>query len=406
MDIKETANPTPQDDLLSYSSAIKHPKLVSMNKRRSLNHHLDQNAELNVEKQTFELNRFTNKGNSWDDPNRYIGSKMWINYMKDNCKRDSDAASRLMTKKQKMAFMKNQDYRNFVNNSKQDRQAALETRRVERMALQKDSEQAVIEEFDPNHNPVNTRTINSYKQLDRKHEVANSLTRSSMHRNVLFNRGNTWNDHSSLASPELRNLYTKKIITLQEHAIHKISTGIHDSIDQQFKNLYDKKTLIKDQYFVARNKRDIYHSYCDKFDQLKNERPDLGSVKSSEGLRIFFDDGSKDLSGIDGELYVGDSVRKGCRGDYTEKPYSFVGREGVVSALPSRIVSAFVGKPGLQAEGQNLVSQGTAGTVRFEKDAEGGMIWDGREEESRMTVQQRYAYAKESRMNSEPVEGS
>lgn len=406
MDIKETPNLTPQNDLLSYSSAIKHHKLVSMNKRRSLNHHLDQNAELNVEKQTFELNRFTNKGNSWDDPNRYIGSKMWINYMKDNSKRDSDAARRLMTKKQKMAFMKNRGYRNFVNNSKQDRQAALETRRVERIALQKDSEQAVIEEFDPNHNPVNTRTINTYKQLDRKHEVANSLVRSSMHRNVLFNRGNTWNDHSSLASPELKNLYTKKIITLQEQAIHKISTGIHDSIDQQFNNLYDKKTLIKDQYFVARNKRDIHHSYCDKFDQLKSERPDLGCVKSAEGLRTLFDVGSRDLSGIDTELYEGDSVRKGFRGDYTEKPYSFVGREGVGSGLPSRIVSAFVGKPGLQAQGQNLVSQGTAGTVRFEKDAEGGMSWDGRDDESRMTVKQRYAYAKDSRMNSEPVEGS
>ena len=119
MDISETPNPTPQDDLLSYSSAIKHPKLVSMHKKRSLNHHLDQNAELNVERQTFELNRFTNEGNSWDDPNRHIGSKMWINYMKDNSKRDSDAASRLMTKKQEMALMKNQGYRNFVNYSKQ-----------------------------------------------------------------------------------------------------------------------------------------------------------------------------------------------------------------------------------------------------------------------------------------------
>jgi hypothetical protein len=373
MDTSETPNPTPQDDLLSYSSAIKHPKLVSMNKKRSLNHHLDQNAELNVEKQTFELNRFTNKGNSWDDPNRYIGSKMWINYMKDNSNRDSDAASRLMTKKQEMAFMKNQGYRNFVNYSKQDRQAALETRRVERIALEKESEQAVIEEFDPNHNPVNTRTINSYKLLDRKHEIANSIVRSSMHRNVLSNRGNTWNDHSSLASPELKNLYTKKIRNLQEQAISRISTGIHDSIDQQFTNLYDKKTLIKDQYFVARNKRDIHHSYCDKFDQLKSERPNLGSGKSAEGLRTFLDVGGRDSSGIATEFYGGGSVRGGCRGDYTEKPYSFVGREGIVSGLPSRIVSAFVGKPNLQAEGQNIVSKGTAGTVRFEKDAEGEM---------------------------------
>lgn len=371
MDTSETPNPTPQDDLLSYSSAIKHSKLVSMNKKRSLNHHLDQDAELNVEKQTFELNRFTNKGNSWDDPNRYIGSKMWINYMKDNSKRDSDAASRLMTKKQEMAFMKNQGYRNFVNYSKQDRQAALETRRVERIALEKESEQAVIEEFDPNHNPVNTRTINSYKLLDRKHEVANSIVRSSMHRNVLSTRGNTWNDHSSLASPELRNIYTKKIRNLQEQAISRISTGIHDSIDQQFTNLYDKKTLIKDQYFVARNKRDIHHSYCDKFDQLKSERPNLSSVKSAEGLRTFLDVGGRDLSGIATEFYGGDSVRGGGRGNYTEKPCSFVGREGIVSRLPSRIASAFVGKPNLQAEGQNIVSQGTAGTVRFEKDAEG-----------------------------------
>jgi hypothetical protein len=124
-------------------------------------------------------------------------------------------------------------------------------------------------------------------------------------------------------------------------------------------------------------------------------------VKSTENLRTFFDVGGRDISSVASEFYGGG----GYKGDYTEKPYSFVGSGVGVSGMPSRIASAFVGKPNLQAEGQNLVSQGTAGNVRFEAEVEGEMSYDGRDEESRLSVQQRNAHAKESRMNSEPNGG-
>lgn len=252
------------ETLLEVQNSITHPRIEKIKKNKLYNHNLQSNREFNEQRRIFSVDQVSNQDNSWNKNSKFISPKLWNTYEKENNLQHDIATLNLLNKQEQS---KN-NYKNFVNIKRDETQKMLYKRKLERLSLGSRSNQPMIEEF--NDTEVDVR--NAVLKSNRNKLIEDSIKRSSMHKKILPNCQNTFNDYSKLSESILNSIYTKKVYKMEEGAISRIKEEIAKDIDSKF---HSKSEQIRDTYFVSRTKRDKFNEYCDGFDNLKTKHNDL-----------------------------------------------------------------------------------------------------------------------------------
>ena len=130
---------TKQDEqlILKANDAITHHYISSKKENLKYNHNSISKMEKELLAKRYELETYNNcnYNNSWDDPNKKVGKKLWQDYLKDKDEKDLDTAWRLLLLQKNDEIANNYRKRSLIEYSRNDRKDLLAQRKVERFVV-------------------------------------------------------------------------------------------------------------------------------------------------------------------------------------------------------------------------------------------------------------------------------
>lgn len=175
---------------------------------------------------------FQDKDNRWNNPDWAKAPKILEHYHDDKMRRDCMSMDRLMRKSIIEEKKKFNTHKNFIDNSHRGKLNRLSDRVRERVALQKDSDQAILDHQEQYIiEPIDDepQTIQKKKQL--------VLTRSHLLNSLDKSHSNLWNNYKAMDKKHIDQTviplsliiqFTNSVIKGEEKAINRIGTLIEE----------------------------------------------------------------------------------------------------------------------------------------------------------------------------------
>jgi hypothetical protein len=97
---------------------IYHPHVEHLKKKRNLSTDLNSNKHIHSTGQIFEIGRLFKNNISWDQPDKFIGEKLWTNYFHDKTLRDNQATRKLLQQNQRKDSIDSENHKKWVLDNK------------------------------------------------------------------------------------------------------------------------------------------------------------------------------------------------------------------------------------------------------------------------------------------------
>lgn len=207
--------------------------------------------------------------NSWNDAEKIEAVKLYQMFFADKDKRDHKTAVNLMKVQKKDADSEKAAKKIVVQQHKTSQLELLNKRKLERIAVTKEAQQAMIEKQSPLRQT--NYLLDKFENLKRDQKVSLSLTKSALSFNN--NHQNLWNKDHTLDPKQLQMKFTPVSIKMQEDGIGRITEKIKN---EKISKVVEKEAIkqsIKDQYEGARSKREQHKAYSDHFNTYDCSSP-------------------------------------------------------------------------------------------------------------------------------------
>ncbi len=97
---------------------IYHPHVEHLKKRRNLSTNLNSNKHVHSTGAILEIGRLFKNNISWDQPDKFIGQKLWANYFYDKSLRDNQATQKLLQRNQHKDSTDTENYKKWMLHNK------------------------------------------------------------------------------------------------------------------------------------------------------------------------------------------------------------------------------------------------------------------------------------------------
>lgn len=156
-------------------------------------------------KGTFDL---WGNANSWDDPLRMISDKIKTIYLHDKQTRDTKATTDIVSRNKSFTSKAHEDYKKFVLENRSYLKDLLDKRRIERVTLEQESNQANTEAF----TKPDSEILNRIALLTQDQKVSHTIKRSGIHNNTLkslhlTHTMNAWDQHTKLPLKAIKQVF-------------------------------------------------------------------------------------------------------------------------------------------------------------------------------------------------------
>jgi hypothetical protein len=156
-------------------------------------------------KGTFDLR---GNANSWDNPLRMISEKIKTIYLQDKQTRDTKATTDIVSRNKSSTSKAHEDYKKFVLENRSYLKDLLDKRRIERVTLEQESNQANTEAF----TKPGSEILNRVALLTQDQKVSQTIKRSGIHNNTLKSLHlthtiNAWDQHSKLPLKAIKKVF-------------------------------------------------------------------------------------------------------------------------------------------------------------------------------------------------------
>lgn len=255
------------------------------------NHNRDPNAELNLIKYRFNIPSGIVEDNSWNKSSRYIGNKLYQDYICYKNERDHQTAVNLLNKNSYMENSHFECYKDKLHRLRKDQKNLLQKRKFERISTANESQQPVHEKT----NVAAKKIFEEFDKLDKQELQSHIINKSGIRHNLLNYHDNIWNQHFKLNSKQFKKKFPEKVIKLQEEAIERISDYLKEKLNSKNEDVEKLQEDVRHRYAYERNKRDCHrvcslqfnvydHSYKANAsyheESTKNDHKNLRNLKS------------------------------------------------------------------------------------------------------------------------------